>query len=70
MGQEEKIKEILKDICYNNLDEMSIPYEWIFADAIPRNIGGKIVKKELIEKYHLDYSKVESDGVSLQRKNK
>ncbi len=70
VGQEEKIKEILKDICYNNLDEMSIPYEWIFADAIPRNIGGKIVKKELIEKYHLDYSKVESDGVSLQRKNK
>ena len=68
VGQEEKIKEILKDICYNNLDEMSIPYEWIFTNAIPRNIGGKIVNRQLIADYHLDYSNVKSNGISLQRK--
>ncbi len=66
--QVEKIKEELKNACYNNLDELSIPYEWIFTDAIPRNLGGKVVNKELIELYHLDYSKVKTDGMKLQRK--
>ena len=37
-------------------------------EASRRNIGGKIVNRQLIADYHLDYSNVKSNGISLQRK--
>ncbi len=70
VGKEDEIRNLLIDACYRNLDENSIPYEWFFVPSIPRNIGGKIVKRDLIAKYNIDYSKVDSGDVKLQREKK
>ncbi len=35
-------KELLNDICYKNLEETSVPYEYVFVDELPLNAGGKI----------------------------
>ncbi len=67
VGKEQEIKEFLINECYDNLDEVSIPYEWIFTDNLPRNIGGKVVKNEIIKKFNIDYSNVNNGEVSLQR---
>lgn len=53
---EEEIQKQLYTECFNNLDEFAIPYDWYFVDNLPRNLGGKISKRELIEKYNIDYS--------------
>lgn len=48
----EKLMKSLKD----TLDEMAIPYEIIFTkERLPRNLGGKIDAKKLIEDNNIDY---------------
>ena len=32
----------LRQLCFENLDELYVPYKWFFVDAMPRNLGGKI----------------------------
>lgn len=39
---EEEIREEIKNLCYTNLEETSVPYEYIFTDTLPVNLGGKI----------------------------
>ena len=36
-----KLEEI-KNICYKNLEETSVPYEYRFVTELPINVGGKI----------------------------
>ena len=60
IGKEDFVKEQLIAECYNNLDELAIPYDWFFVEDLPVNMSGKVVKKTLIEKYSIDYSKSDS----------
>lgn len=57
LGKEEQILNSIKEKCYGNLEEMSIPYDWILVDAIPRNLGGKIDDKILVQTSNIDYMK-------------
>ena len=41
----------LSKACFENLEEMSVPYKWVFVDALPRNIGGKVDVKILKKNY-------------------
>ncbi len=37
-----EIEKYIKEECYKNLEETSIPYGYVFADELPINLGGKI----------------------------
>ena len=47
---DDEIRSRLNDECYKNLEETSIPFEFVFVDELPLNAGGKIdlplLKKE------------------------
>ena len=49
--------EYLKKYCYSNLEETSIPYEYVEVDEIPINAGGKIDVNRLKEESGIDYMK-------------
>lgn len=38
----EEIESYIKEECYKNLEETSIPYGYVFVDELPINLGGKI----------------------------
>ena len=38
----ESLISTLRQLCFENLDELYVPYKWFFVDAMPRNLGGKI----------------------------
>lgn len=52
---EDAKKRILEE-CFYNLEEPSIPYEIVFVDQMPRNLGGKIDGNYLLELSGIDYS--------------
>ena len=47
-------KELLHK-CFLNLEETSVPYDVIFVDDLPRNLGGKVDEKKLVETYGINY---------------
>lgn len=47
----DQVKEKIENICKNNLDDMAIPYEYIYMDELPLNAGGKVNLPELKELY-------------------
>ena len=47
-------KELLNK-CFLNLEETSVPYDVIFVDDLPRNLGGKVDEKKLVETYGINY---------------
>lgn len=51
----EEAKKIILEKCYDGLEEPSIPYEIVFVDQMPRNIGGKIDANYLLELSQIDY---------------
>ena len=52
----EEFREKLTNILNDTLDELAIPYEIIFTkERLPRNLGGKIDTKKLIEDNNIDY---------------
>ena len=55
--EKEEILDKLKLECSKNLSETDIPYEWRFVDNLPRNMGGKIDTKVLVEQSGIDYMK-------------
>lgn len=63
----EKVKELLENLCYKNLDEYSLPYEWVFVEDLPINLGGKIDTKKLISDAKIDY--FVNDGKSVKKMN-
>lgn len=38
----EEIEDYIKEECYKNLEETSVPYGYVFVDTLPVNLGGKI----------------------------
>lgn len=38
----DKVKEKIENICRNNLDDMAIPYEYVYMEELPINAGGKV----------------------------
>ena len=51
----ENAKNQILNACYNNLEEPSVPYDIIFVDNMPRNIGGKIDNNYLLQVSRLNY---------------
>ncbi len=45
------VKEKIENICKNNLDDMAIPYEYVYMDDLPLNAGGKVNLPLLKEMY-------------------
>mgnify|MGYP004518332043 FL=1 len=43
--------DLIKTKCYENLEETSIPYDYVVMDKLPRNIGGKYDTQLLIDQY-------------------
>lgn len=48
-------KEALEANCYANLAETDIPYEWVFVEGLPRNMGGKVDTQQLVALSGIDY---------------
>ena len=44
---EKTLEDIFVRRCYENLDELYVPYSWKFVDTLPRNLGGKVLVDEL-----------------------
>ena len=42
-------------MCYDNLEELSIPYDWVISDELPRNLGGKVDTNLLLDIAKIDY---------------
>lgn len=55
----EQIKEELQKICIQNLEETSIPYDFIFVDQLPINVGGKIDLPLIIKESQIDFMQPE-----------
>ena len=41
-------------ICYTNLEETSVPYDIVFVDTLPINLGGKIDQRTIKEKSRIN----------------
>ncbi len=54
---EEEALQYIQSMCYENLEELSIPYDWIITDTLPRNLGGKIDTNLLMQISDIDYMK-------------
>ena len=52
---EEEVLEEIKSMCFKNLEETSVPYEYVFVDELPINVGGKIDGLKLKEESKIDY---------------
>lgn len=65
-----RVLEEIKEKCYENLEEMSIPYEYVTVDSLPRNLGGKVDENLLVALSGIDYmkNKVPSKGRTLTLK--
>lgn len=50
-------EDIINNNCSLFLEETSIPYEIVFVSDFPRNLGGKIDNKKLLEISGIDYYK-------------
>lgn len=61
-SQEEILKEIINE-CYSNLEETSIPLDYILVDSIPINVGGKVDSELLRRASKIDYFKQERASV-------
>lgn len=67
LGREEELLEIIKEKCYDSLEETSIPYEYIFVDSLPRNLGGKVEESILIATSNINYMENRGkNGIKLQ----
>lgn len=38
----EEVEKELRNACYSELEETSVPYDYVFVDELPINLGGKI----------------------------
>ena len=63
---DEELKKQLEALCYKNLEETSIPYEFIFMDSLPINMGGKIDTQLIKKESGIDY--MSTDSVNKQVK--
>lgn len=54
-----EMKKELLNACILNLEETSVPYDVIFVDDLPRNLGGKVDEKKLVETSGINYMQEE-----------
>lgn len=38
----EELEQELRQACYSNLEETSVPYDYVFVNQLPINLGGKV----------------------------
>lgn len=51
--------ELLEEIhqkCYSNLEETSVPYDYVTVDALPINAGGKIDAREIKKQSEINFN--------------
>lgn len=53
----EGTKYEIEEMCKEGLEETSIPFEYVFVDYMPINLGGKIDTKQLLDASGIDYMK-------------
>lgn len=67
----DKVKEKIENICKNNLDDMAIPYEYVYMEELPLNAGGKVnlpvLKRMYEERNSLKLKKVKDKGEKYER---
>lgn len=51
----EEIKTIINNLCFRDLEETSVPYDYLFVDELPINVGGKIDQRKLKEESKINY---------------
>ncbi|MBP3765924.1 MAG: AMP-binding protein [Bacilli bacterium] len=56
----------LNKLCYEQLDEYYIPYEYKSVKEIPTNLGGKADINKLLEMNNIDYSESTESKVNLR----
>ena len=54
---DDMVEDILKKECYSNLEETSVPYEFVFVDDLPINLGGKIDVRKIKSQSDIDLNK-------------
>ena len=54
-ADENAAKQALSAACTDNLSESDIPLDWVFVDEFPRNLGGKIDSKLLVQLSGIHY---------------
>lgn len=52
-----EVETLIKRSCKDNLEETSVPYEFVFVDELPINVGGKIDIRAIKEKSEIDFCK-------------
>lgn len=52
---DEEIIDTMSKACFANLEEPSVPYEYVFVDELPVNVGGKIDGQRLKAESGIDY---------------
>lgn len=57
LSEEDTVKDVLIQECFDNLNETDIPFEWFFVEMLPRNMGGKVDTQALIKNCNVNYSK-------------
>lgn len=65
----EEIKEQIKEECYKELEETSVPYDFIEVDELPINAGGKVDFNIIKQKANIDLSKEDKYTKKLIFKN-
>ena len=55
-ADKEAVKDKLNKLCFDNLEEYYMPYEYVFVKELPRNMGGKIMLNKLVEDNHIAYT--------------
>ena len=65
----EEILTNIKNECVANLEELSVPLDYIFVSHLPRNLGGKIDNNILKSALNIDYSK-NPEGIQMVRELK
>lgn len=51
-----KIENLIKNECIDNLEESSVPYEFVFVDDLPINVGGKIDIRKIKEQSQINFN--------------
>lgn len=65
VNEEKAIKE-LNELCYSNLDEYYVPYDYKFVKELPLNLDGKVDVKKLLEDNDVDYSNSKESKMNLR----
>ncbi len=65
-ADKESVKTMLDKMCYNNLEEYYIPYEYVFVKELPMNLGGKYMTDKLIKDNNIVYSEESKSKMNLR----